>query len=57
MFSNKKKKKKKLEQCSSMSSESTAAEYDTHNLIAVYLLSKPQGIKKKKKKFPGARIP
>ena len=47
-----------------MSSEGTAAEYGTHNLIAIYLLSKTKKKKKKKKKkqktkqkYPGARIP
>ena len=45
-----------------MSSEGTAAEYGTHNLIAIYLLSKTKTKKKKQKqktkqKYPGARIP
>ena len=45
-----------------MSSEGTAAEYGTHNLIAIYLLSKTKKKKKKtkkkkKQKYPGARIP
>ena len=48
-----------------MSSEGTAAEYGTHNLIAIYLLSKPKKKTKKQKnkkqktkqKYPGARIP
>ena len=43
-----------------MSSEGTAAEYDTHNLIAIYLLSKTKKKKKQKQKtkhkYPGARI-
>ena len=40
-----------------MSSEGTTAEYGTHNLKAVYLLSKPKRKKKKQKeKSPGARI-
>ena len=32
-----------------MSSEGTAAEYGTHNLIAIYLLSKPKKNKKQNK--------
>ena len=44
-----------------MSSEGTAAEYGTHNLIAIYLLSKTKKKKKQKQKtkhkYPGARIP
>ena len=33
-----------------MSSEGTAAEYDTHNLIAIYLLSKTKTKNKKQNK-------
>ena len=40
-----------------MSSEGTAAEYGTHNLIAIYMLSKPKKKQKTKQKYPGARIP